>query len=354
MRLVGQIFVTVKGDVVTRNPSVWEKLKRGMGGRVNLETDEVKNAIEATTIVDAVRRAVGRLGVTNALSLVIDDTVVFQDTDGKPDDLPDLVLALAEHSSVFGRGFRELRFAAEHDEAGLRLIIEVRARTQHKRDEPAAIVSMGGRLTAFEPRKGETAEEYRARVEPLTHDKTAFEVARHSFQSFVQRLEAALRAELPDADVEEKKAEARLVRAPGREVAAGQEAPASQHPLAAGYDPYLMYRPSPMGMMLDVMLFTSFMHMMMPPSVMLVSPHGAPLATVSEVQANPELASDDHIAQADHQMEGGADGVDGPGDDHAGGAWDQDYSGHDDHGGGWGDSSGGFDDGGGFDGGGLD
>ena len=69
-------------------------------------------------MVDQVRKALGRLGVTNALALVIDDTVIFQDSDGKTDDLPDLVIALSEHASVFGRGFKEMRFAAEHEEAG--------------------------------------------------------------------------------------------------------------------------------------------------------------------------------------------------------------------------------------------
>src|SRR5688572_9172369 len=112
MRLVGQIYVTVRGDVVHRDPTFWEKLKRGVGGRVDLETGELQNQLEATAIVDAVRGALGRLGVDNALSLVIDDTVIFQDSDGKAGDLPDLVLALADHSSVFGKSFRELRFAA--------------------------------------------------------------------------------------------------------------------------------------------------------------------------------------------------------------------------------------------------
>lgn len=128
MRLVGHIYVTVRGDIVGRDPSFWEKLKQVLGGRVDLETGDIQNQLEATAVVDSVRRALGRLGVTNAVSLVIDDAVVFQDTDGRPEDLPDLVLALSEHSSVFGRGFRELRFAAEHEEAGVHMVIETRAR----------------------------------------------------------------------------------------------------------------------------------------------------------------------------------------------------------------------------------
>lgn len=356
MRLVGQIHVTVRGDIVLRDPSWWEKVKRGLGSRVNLETDEVKNGIEATTIVDAVRRALGRLGVGNALSLVIDDTVIFQDAEGKPDDLPDLVLALSEHASVFGRGFRELRFAAEHEEAGLRLVIETRARTRHRKDEPAAIVSVGARLSELEPVRGESAEVYRARVEPLIKDATRFESARHAFESFVQRLEGALAAMLPDADVVEKKAETRLVRAPAGAVTAPERQ--EDRPLAPAYDPYLRYYPSPMGMVLDAMIFSSVMHMMMPPAMMVVSPLGAPLGSVAEVQAQPELASDEQVAHADASLSndehgGGLDGTadqfggeSGEQEGGDGGAW-WDDSGGDSGGGGWDDGGGGGWDGGG-------
>jgi hypothetical protein len=358
MRLVGQIHITVRGDIVLRDPSWWEKVKRGLGSRVDLETNEVKNGIEATTIVDAVRRALGRLGVGNALSLVIDDTVIFQDSEGKPDDLPDLVIALSEHASVFGRGFRELRFAAEHEEAGLRLVIETRARTRHRKDEPAAIVSVGGRLAELEPARGESAEAYRSRVDPLIKDPSRFEGARHAFESFVQRLEGALGAMLPDADVVEKKAETRLVRAPDGAVATPPQK--EDRPLAPGYDPYLHYYPSPMGTMLDAMIFASVMHMMMPPPMMLVSPLGSPLGSVAEVQARPELASDEHVARADGALanddHGGGHGGASDGDGDAGSAGEQgsgdggawwDDSGDSGGGGGWDDGGGGWDGGGG-------
>lgn len=359
MRLVGQIHVTVNSNAVKRDPTLWEKLRRGMGGKVDLDTGRMENQLEATAIVDTVRRALGKLQVGNALSLVIDDTVVFHDSDGKPDDLPDLVLALSEHAGLFGRGFRELRFAAEHEETGLHLVIETRARTQHARNEPAAVVSVGGRLRALEPISGETAEAYRARVEPMTKDSGSFESGRLAFESFVARLQGALQAAMPDATVETKKAESRLVKAPENAVAAREHTP--HEPMHRGYDPFAMYYPSPMGLMLDVMIFSSLMHMMMPPTMMLVSPMGAPIATASEVQANPELASDASLAAHDSSgTDDSGDSAGGQGEDSHGGDGEQ-MSGGDEGGGdsgGWFDSAGGdtggWDDGGGDFGGGLD
>jgi hypothetical protein len=326
MRLIAQLHITVPNKVVTRDPSAWEKLKSRLGGRVNLETEEVQNELEATAVVDAVRRALGKLGVTNALSLVIDDTVIFQDADSRPGDLPDLVLALAEHASVFGRGFRELRFAAEHEEAGLHLVIETRARARHHRDEPAAVVSVGGRVRALEPRSGESAEDYRARVEPLLANAALFETGRHAFESFGARLETALRAELPGADVVQKRAEARLVKAPERAPAVADRPPPS--PMHPAYDPFLYYYPSPMRSLLDAMMFASFMNMMVPPHITVVNPTGTPLGEMSDIQADPHIADDGPDLGGD-DMSGHNDlGADDFSDPTAGG-WDGGFDGGD-------------------------
>jgi hypothetical protein len=363
MRLVGQIYVTVPSQRVQRDPSFLEKVKRSLGGRVNLETDEVQNQLEATSVVDGVRRALARLGVGNALSLVIDETVIFQDSDGKADDLPDLVLALSEHASVFGRGFRELKLAAEHEEAGLHLVIETRARTRHRKQDPAAVISVGGRIRRLEPEKGESAEAYRARVEPLTRDAALFETARLAFETFVTRLRDAISAAMPDAKVEERKAEARVVKA----APDGRATPAERlprEPTHPAYDPFIAYYPSPMATVLDAMLFASFMNMLMPPPILLVSPFGTPLGQMSDVQAHPELAdvSDFDRAGDDDPHQGAAQGgADDQGNDDAHAlashqadvGTDQD-SGGDGSGGDW--SDGGWDggDGGGWDGGGGD
>jgi hypothetical protein len=339
MRLIGQIEITMtSSEAVHREPGFWDKLRRGMGGKVDLDTGEVKVALEATALVDAVKRAFARVGIDNAVSLVIDDTVIFQDIEGRAGDLPDLILALSEHASVFGRGFREMKLAAEHEEASLHLLAEVRAVTQHRRGEPSAYVSVGGRIRDLEPRTGETADAYRARVEPLAKDAGLLETARMQFQSFVARLEAALRAALPEAAVEERRADAIVVRPTTQPTAPAQD------PRSPVYDPYAIYYPSPMTTLLDVMLISSFMHMMMPPPIMIVHPSGAPIGTADTIKSNPEAVE----ASADDPGDT-ASGHHADHNDHDG--YSQEVSDYDDDGGGdFGDDGGGFD-GGGFDGG---
>jgi hypothetical protein len=222
---------------------------------------------------------------------------------------------------VFGRGFKELRFAAEHEETGVHYVIETRARTEHLQTEPAAIVSVGGRLKALEPRPGEEAEDYQKRVEPLTKNTSALEAARAQFESFISRLEDSLRATMPEARIEQIRAEARLVK-PTRRTPAARTPREPTHP---GYDPHALYYPNPMGMMLDAMILTSFMHMMMPsPFFHVVNPAGAALGTTQQVAAEPErLEQEPQETLASADEEGASnDGDFGYQDDSPGSGYD--------------------------------
>jgi hypothetical protein len=332
MRLVGQVHVTLRGEIIRRQPRLWEKVKQRFGGSVDLETDRVRVAFEASALVDTIKVALVRLGFDNAVSLVIDDTVVFQDTDGKAGDLPDLMLAMSEHTSLFGSLFRELRLALEHEEAGLHLLVETRAFTEHSTGEPSAYVSVGGRIKELEPEPGESADHYRERVTPLATDGARLEGARLHFESFMARLEVALRAAMPEATVAHERAEALVVKPTDKPA---EEAPTS--PSNPAYDPYARYYPSPMGMMLDMMLISSFVHMMHLPMIHVVHPSGAPIGSAEDVAQNPGLAADD-TGGAEDAADAGDTGDAGGGD-----FGDGDFGGGDFGGGDFGGDFGGFD-----------
>src|SRR5262249_27404272 len=172
-----------------------------------------------------------------------------------------------------------------HEEAGLHLLAEVRAVTQHRRGEPSAYVSLGARIKDLEPRTGETADAYRARVEPLAKDAGLLETSRMQFQSFVGRMEAALQAALPGAAVEEKRANAVVVRPTTQPTAPAED------PRSPVYDPYAIYYPSPMSTVLDVMLISSFMSMMAPPpAIMVVHPSSEPIGAADTIPSHPQAA----------------------------------------------------------------
>ena len=300
MKLYGTIALHVSGEQILRHPGWLDRVRRAFGGEPDLRTGRMRASLEATTIVDGVRGALRTLGVNNAVSLVIDDLVVFHDRDRRPDDLGDLFLAFHEHSVVIGGGFEVLRLAVEHVDAGIHHVIEVQARTDHTEGEPAARIIVSGRIGVFEARSGEDAAAYKARVEPLLADRSTIELARVAFESFVSRVRDAVACEIPDARTELVQADLRV-----QQPSTGTRSPRGAQPEDAHYDPQEAYYPSPMAGVLSVMAWSS-LAMMMIPNVVTVGANNEPVDAGGP--GDPELA------EASPEPDGGDAGGDGFGD----------------------------------------
>jgi hypothetical protein len=191
MRFVSNIDVFLPGDIVTRAPGVWDRLK-AMWAPVDLGTDRMRDRIEGATFVYELRAALDELGIDNARSLVVDGVTVFHDARRVTGDLPDLLLALSDHVSLFGDRSQELRLSVEHEEAGLQLVIDAAITSEHRGDAPSARIDVVGHASEVNPRRGESAADYRARIEPLVRDAKLGKTLRLQFGAFVSRLEEAL------------------------------------------------------------------------------------------------------------------------------------------------------------------
>jgi uncharacterized membrane protein YgcG len=354
VKLYGTIAVRVQAADILRAPTFFEKVRRALGGKPDLRSGQVRAAIEATALVEATRDALRQIGISDAISLVIDETVLFHDRAGKPDDLGDLFEAFDDNASVFGQGFETLRLAVEHHEAGLHYVIEVQARTVVAKDAPAIRVIVSGRIEAITPKPGEDAEAYRKRAEPVASDPEALELYRTQFEAFVERANAAIAAAMPTGRAEVEVAEARVVR-PDAKVQ--REEPPQQRVDSYYYDPYMAYYPSPLGMVAETLMWSSVFAMASTPHFVVVDHynHVQGFADDPGIQVGPTLAeagaaSDD----GGHWWDGAPDDhtADIPNDDADGGSW----WGGDDGGGGQGlfGDGGGGDDGGGLFGGGDD
>jgi hypothetical protein len=259
VKLVAAIAIHVPAEDVLRELRFFERIRRAFGGKPDLRTGRVRASIEATAIVEAARDALRLLGVTNAISLSVDDTTLFHDRESKPDDLGDLLVAFHDNESVFGQGFRELRLAVEHHEAGLHLVAEITARSEHAEKAPTVRIVVSGRIAALAPLPSEDADAYRARTQPLVKDAAAFTGYELQFKSFIDRLRDALAASLPVGRVEVEGTETRIVR-PSDKPASPQTEPDRA---SRAYDPYDHYYPGyfAASAMLDVMIWsTIFSH----------------------------------------------------------------------------------------------
>jgi hypothetical protein len=303
MKLYGTIAVHVEAADILRAPKFFDKVRRAFGGKPDLRTGKMRAAIESTALVEVARDALRKVGATNAISLVIDQTVLFHDRDNKPDDLGDLFLAFHDNSSVFGQGFDELRLAVEHREAGMHVVIEIQGRSVHARGTPAVRVIVSGRIEALTPKPGEDAEAYRKRAEPIATDPKALELYRAQFEAFVERVRDALAAAMPTAaKVEIEVAEARVVRPDGK------EAEQAQAPDSRAYDPYLAYYPSPLGMVAEVFMWSALFSMMMPPHFVVVDHHNHVQGFADEpgIQSGPTASAEPASASDGNWYEGDA------------------------------------------------
>jgi hypothetical protein len=201
MRFVSRIDVFLPGDIVERAPGVWDRFK-AIWQPVELGTDRMRDQIEAATFVYEFRGVLDALGIDNARSLVVDGQTVFHDSRGEEGDLPDLILALSDHVSVFGERTQELRFSVELEEAGLHVVIEATVTSEHGRDAPSACIEVVAQLVELDPRRGETAADYRARIEPLVSDAKLATTLRLQFGAFVSRLRDALERGFTDTRFE--------------------------------------------------------------------------------------------------------------------------------------------------------
>lgn len=286
MKLYSIVRVDMNEHEILQQPGVLARLRKALGGEPDLATGRMRAALEGAVLVEASRRALAEVGATDAVALVVDDLVLFEDRDRRPDDLGDLFLAFIDHAPALDTDFRVLRLTVEHVEAGVHYVIELQARTEYPKGEPAVRVIVSGRLRALEPQRGETAETYRARVEPLLQDRVGFQVAQASFDSFVGRMRDAIARALPDARV--------AISAPAPQVGSPSSKRPEPRPEDRDYDPHEAHYPNPMLGMFGMAMLGS---MLMPGLAF-----GGPGAGTSGNDSSDESAAD----AGDDSGDGGA------------------------------------------------
>ncbi|MBP9114489.1 MAG: hypothetical protein KBF88_16860 [Polyangiaceae bacterium] len=198
MHFLSRIDVYMPSDIVDLAPSAWERLKALWIAPDTPAEPNAKNRREAATFVFEFRRVLDALGIDNARSLLADGNTIFQDVRNTSGDVPDMVLALGDHASLFGADISELRLCVDHEEAGIALSLEASITALHPLKAPAARIVVQGRIRDLEVGRGESTEEYRQRVNDLVSDPKQTKGLRLQFVSFVARLESELSRSFPD------------------------------------------------------------------------------------------------------------------------------------------------------------
>ncbi len=178
MKLSNTIALHAAGEIVRRDPKLWGRFKKFFRGRTAPEPERVHTHLTTVHLVDAVEQVLTSLGVTNAVALEVDGALLFEDREGKGDDLADMFDAFAANADE-GRELQSLRLSVEHQHAGMHLSIDVLGRGVHERDEATVDVVVTARF-------------------PSSPKARAYGVA---FDAFLATIHAGLVAALPDVRV---------------------------------------------------------------------------------------------------------------------------------------------------------
>lgn len=236
MRLFSIIRVFMHEREVLTRPDSLERVRRALSRSPECEAAYRGASVDAATVVEAHRRALADVGANDAIALIVDDLILFEDRDRRPDDLGDLLLAFREYAPAIDADYRVLRLTAEHLDAGIHYVIELQAYTRYPQDEAPVRIIISARLAELRPRSRETAREYNVRVVPLLQDGVALQSARDSFDRFTLRMRDAFARAMPDTN-------AAIVACEPTTAVIRRDR--ETQPDKYSYDPYEEYHPNP-------------------------------------------------------------------------------------------------------------
>ena len=211
MTSLGRLYLA-GGEEVFRDPGLWDKFKWFLGSDVDLRTGEWKVTRDMLRLTEEIQRGLEDAGVNNAVSLVVDTDVVFQDTEGVDEDAELLVQAMRKAHDRFSSGFKTLRALFEHHSHGMSTLIEVTVRAQYEADAPAATIAVGSRIDALRPHASESIEAAKDRIGKRLADTQLVPTHLQLVNNLCADLLKGMKAHFPQSVVEFDPAMLQVVR----------------------------------------------------------------------------------------------------------------------------------------------
>jgi hypothetical protein len=213
MRLTAQVRVFLTGgEDVFRQPSFWDKFKSFVGSDVDLRTGELSLAGQALGLVEQVQKGLVQAKVTNAVSLVVDRDILFQDLDDRDHDADMLLRAARQSATRLTEPFEAVRVVFEHRSGGLHSLIEATVRGKYRKTEAAVVVAIGSRIESLRPKEGEDIEAAKDRIGKALGDAALVPAAKAALDELAGRLETALSRAFVASRIEVDPADVQVVR----------------------------------------------------------------------------------------------------------------------------------------------
>gem|GEM_PF-4171065 len=246
------------GREAARRPTFWESFTGAFGAKHDLRSGQHEHGMHALGLIEAVGTLLAGVGVRDAVTVLLDERVVWRDDSANPDDVGWLLQAMRGKPEPFMKPFREVRAVFEHREQGVHTVIEATFQARFQPGTAAGVIALGGRIEELRPLPGETFAQTRARVSALGADPYRAEPHQHVFRAVLGRIRDGLPYALPGA---------RAVQSMARDAAAQRGATlrtdrtfrAPPYP-SPYYDPWDVYYRDPYSDWVDRILLDAALH----------------------------------------------------------------------------------------------
>jgi hypothetical protein len=291
--LKSAITVELPHVVADRHKTAGEWIRGLFGAKLDLSGDHEELTISALSLVAGLVEGFAAAGVKDVISFIVDKKVVYMDTNEVDDDLS-LLLAAGEQKGILGKRFSEMHLVLSHREAGLHVLVDVRIHNRVLLGEEQMGVVLSARVEELRVQPGESAADYRARIDAFMADTARTNTDRLALDGLTRRIADKLGRALVGARTTAHPAIVQIIRpdAPqlarfrrlpfGGEVEAPRYRAVPTYQRAGAYaDPFYYYYYDPYYDFMNWAMLDSMMHnaYWQSPAVLVVNPAGDALGT---------------------------------------------------------------------------
>lgn len=211
--LYATMTIDLPSEPILRRRTLVDWLAQMIGREVDLSTNSEVCTATGVSVFKAVSDALARVGITDVLSVTIDDKTAYVDTEENSGDLATAVAEL-DARAVLEHEFLHMSMVSMHRAQQLRTLVDVGLHREVDRGAPELRVAIASRHDAMQITRGEQPGAYAERLSTLAREPAPLVEARTRLEALVAELARALTDELGELAlaVDQQPVQLRLIR----------------------------------------------------------------------------------------------------------------------------------------------
>lgn len=158
------------------------------------------DTITSFGLLEGVARAFADANIDNAISLKVDESIVYLDANDEPHDL-ELMLNAANDSQMLEREFNTMHLVFSQEDEGLRSIFDAKIDSDVLATGGQLTLTISARIQEMQIKRGESAKEYADRLRAWASEQTQLDQYKTALERKTQALSTLLGETFPGSKV---------------------------------------------------------------------------------------------------------------------------------------------------------